>query len=157
MYTTYSELKEKGLTYSGADDITLGVHFLQKMSQLQNKAIELGVDLKTFRAKDINQSKGDYSVFIDGSTLMALKRRGFISRTSQEVETVKVPSGILEFKHKETGEIVKHWYRRYNFDYTNYEDVSELMSVESKYNMYSLNQDQIDLTKKVIIELVQAL
>jgi len=157
MWQTRQALKEKGLTYKSAEDISLGIHFLEKMSQLQERANELGVDLTTFRAKDINQSKGDYSVFIDGSTLMALKRRGFISRTSQETETIKVPSGILSFQHKETGVIVEHWYRRYGFDYTNYNDVSELMEIKSKYNVYALNQDQIDLTKKLLVEAIKAL
>jgi len=158
MYRTYTDLKEKGLTYANADDITKGIHFLQRITKLQAQAKEFGIDFKEFRAKQFNSRKeGDYSTYIDGSTLIAMVRRGFLTKIAQKTEKVMIPSDVLKFKNKDTGEIVEHWYKRYNFDYTNFEDITEKREITSYYNVYSLVEEQIDLTKECIINVIQAL
>ena len=119
---------------------------------------KLGVDRNEFRAKDLNQG-AMYGPFM-GQGLMAMVRRGFLTKVRQEREQIQIAEYSYKFKNLETGKTITEWYLNADSDYFNkekFEDLTDYITVNSRFNVYKFNADQVVNYKTILVETVQAL
>ena len=95
-----------------------------------------------------------------GQGLMAMVRRGFLTKVRQEREQIQIAEYSYKFKNLETGKTITEWYLNADSDYFNkekFEDLTDYITVNSRFNVYKFNADQVVNYKTILVETVQAL
>ena len=158
-----SRLGYRDTNYGAKRDVESGLHFLLKAKRMQELIAERGLNPDEFRAKELNQigDKPNSYEFL-GGTLTSMSWSNYIKKVAEKTEKIEIVwDSKFEITNKETGEkIVRGWhsewtYPRDKFDVEEFD--IELKTVNSRYNVYSIDPTVYEDVRAFVISRIEAL
>lgn len=149
--------------YYAKRDVEIGLHFLLKAKRMQELIAERNLNPNEFRAKELNKIEGEENTYeFHGSTLMSMSWSNYIKCIEQRTERIEIEWDCdYQITNKETGEKeIRRWYP-YGLKYDENFEIEKInvekRTVNSKYNVYSLDPSVYEDVKNFVISRIEAL